>query len=76
MKQLILSIVKKISGRPKVSIDTNICVRCGKCTRVCPRSAVTKTPEGTYMILEERCVRCYRCRENCPRQAIRTGNMN
>lgn len=72
MKQLILSMVKKISGRRKIMIDADICVRCGKCMRTCPRSAITRTAENSYVILEERCVRCYRCKENCPKQAIRT----
>jgi len=46
------------------------CMHCTDaiCYAVCPNDAVTKYPEGTVVINQDRCQGCLRCVENCPFQ--------
>lgn len=70
MRNPLLSLVWRALGRQELQIDTEKCVRCGKCAKVCRRNAVAKTSENGYRIQTESCVRCYQCKENCPKGAI------
>ena len=49
----------------RMKVDTNKCVSCGKCARVCKMDVdVTKTPNSAE------CIRCGMCIKACPTNAI------
>lgn len=52
----------------KLKIDSEKCIGCGKCEKLCPMKNI-KT-EGGKAISGDRCTMCYRCINNCPKQAI------
>lgn len=52
----------------KINIDQEKCVRCGKCTELCPMKNLQLTFGKVYQ--NSKCVMCYRCFANCPKQAI------
>lgn len=54
-------------GKP--SVDTNLCVGCGACTRICAHAAPVVT-ERKAAIAHEKCVGCGRCLAVCPKDAI------
>lgn len=70
MKNPLLALAWKLLKRQELEIDSEKCVRCGKCARLCHHNAIMKTPENKYEIQTDRCARCYHCKENCPKQAI------
>lgn len=49
--------------------DAKLCTHCGKCTTVCPTSAVERSG-STLSICAEKCTLCYSCVENCEPAAI------
>lgn len=52
----------------RLHVDQKVCIRCGKCTAVCPMQAhIPDKPND----LE--CIRCGKCREICPMDAISAG---
>lgn len=51
-------------------IDSNHCVACGCCFKVCPKSAVS-VPNGIFAVVnEEYCVGCGKCAKECPASVI------
>ncbi len=52
----------------KLKIDTNKCVRCGRCLSICPMKNIS-IREGR-MVQNGKCTMCYRCVNFCPAQAI------
>ncbi|MCS7110806.1 MAG: 4Fe-4S binding protein [Ignisphaera sp.] len=57
-----------------MEIDSNKCVGCGACTRICPPKALMLTTEGNTMTLKYfvgRCIFCGMCADTCPEKAIR-----
>jgi len=78
--------IKLVGG--KVSIDQNLCVKCGMCEKACPYHAIMKlgTPcelacgasalqrkdEGTMSVKQDNCVSCGACYVECPFGAIET----
>ncbi len=51
-------------------IDTQICVKCGRCVSVCPKEAVTKKRRAFPVVDEQKCIGCGLCQSICPVQAI------
>lgn len=51
---------------PKVNSDR--CVLCGKCQKVCLKDAITK--QNTLHISKEKCVGCGHCISICPFNAL------
>jgi ferredoxin len=49
----------------RLSVDFDLCVRCGKCRDVCPVNAI----DPDYDI-SNTCIRCLACRDVCPYDAI------
>lgn len=76
-----ISVVNQVS-----TIDYNKCIKCGKCTSVCPYHAIVKTTvpcedacptgaihkdnDGHTRIDEEKCISCGNCFAKCPFSAI------
>ncbi|MCT4638364.1 MAG: 4Fe-4S dicluster domain-containing protein [Bacteroidales bacterium] len=70
----------------KASIDTNTCVNCGLCKKVCPFHAIIYTPvpceescpvdaiskdeNGIAKIDEDKCIHCGKCMTACPYGAV------
>lgn len=51
-------------------IDKKLCVACGCCQKVCPRSAVT-IRHGVYAEVDRKlCVGCGICQKACPASVI------
>ncbi len=52
-------------------IDTDKCISCGKCSKVCPTGAIQ--PENDFTADFAECTTCLNCLESCPTQAISFG---
>ncbi|EOS32575.1 MAG: 4Fe-4S binding protein [Lachnospiraceae bacterium] len=60
---------KKMPAR-KAVVDSNTCVACGCCMKVCPRNAIT-IPKGICAIVDQNlCVGCGKCAKECPASVI------
>lgn len=57
-------------AKRKAQIDTNLCVACGACVKVCPLGAL-KIIKGIYSeVNEDKCVGCGKCEKECPASVI------
>lgn len=52
----------------KLNINSNTCIGCGKCVRLCPMKNITI--KSGIAIPNNQCTMCYRCINNCPKQSI------
>jgi [FeFe] hydrogenase (group B1/B3) len=78
------SAIQIVAGHAR--IDPSLCVKCGKCTKVCPYHAIVYVPQpcedacpvnaisrsddGKQQIDERRCIHCGKCRKACPFGAV------
>jgi len=54
----------------KAEVETDHCVACGVCMKVCPREAIT-IYKGCYSLVDEnKCIGCGKCEKACPAGAI------
>ena len=65
-------LMQKIMGDKKV--DTNLCIKCGKCVRACPYEAISMKEYPTFV--ESKCHGCFACYNACPKKAIYTKRFN
>lgn len=49
----------------KASIPSNICVACGRCTKDCPKHAIS-IYKGMFATVNTDCVGCGKCVKVCP----------
>lgn len=61
-----------ISDR-KFTVDEEVCIKCGKCAKVCPVDNITGTPPA--WMHNERCTCCLSCYHHCPVHAINYGQI-
>lgn len=53
-----------------LKINQDLCIRCGKCSRVCSFLAAARQTDGHYEINRNLCDECGSCVENCPAHAV------
>lgn len=65
------TVERDFQGRPdlKAAVNSDNCVLCGKCQRVCPTEAIRVTEE-TICIDIDRCDGCGHCVERCKKGAL------
>ncbi len=60
---------ESISWQPLLSYTSALCIGCGACARVCPRTAHTVDDQG-HVFDRNRCIVCGACAEECPSGAL------
>ncbi|HEV8600166.1 MAG TPA: diguanylate cyclase [Gemmatimonadales bacterium] len=58
-------------------IDSDACVACLACVRVCPTNAIAVAPDASMVrVIDEACIRCGLCVPECPHDAVQvTGEL-
>ena len=64
---------KKMVTDKKFTVDTEVCIQCGLCEKVCPVDNVQKTPPK--WLHNGQCTSCLACYHYCPVHAINFGNI-
>lgn len=64
--------VKMVNDK-KFTVDEDVCIKCGKCAKVCPVDNITGTPPGWNH--NGRCTSCLACYHYCPTHAINFGKI-
>lgn len=54
----------------KADVDSNICVACGVCVKVCPKQAIEIFKGCCAVVSKDRCVGCGMCEKSCPAGCI------
>jgi ferredoxin/flavodoxin len=52
---------------PQITVQAELCTRCGVCVAACPVEAIEL---GEKPVFNERCIACYNCLRACPEQAL------
>ena len=60
----------------KAFVDTNDCVACGSCVKVCPKNAIEIWKGIMAKINFESCVGCGKCAKECPASVITVQEVN
>ena len=60
----------EVSNEKPLYTVTDACIRCGTCTRVCPRGCI-QIKDNAVVYDYTRCLGCYACAHACPVKAIR-----
>ncbi|HEV8150434.1 MAG TPA: diguanylate cyclase [Gemmatimonadales bacterium] len=55
-------------------IDSDACVACLACVRVCPTNAIAVAPDASMVrVIDETCIRCGLCVPECPHDAVQVS---
>lgn len=68
-----VSILLIAVSKSSIFVESNRCVGCGDCEKVCPVDAV-KVFNGKAIIDAEKCIKCEICIGSCTYNAIRKNN--
>lgn len=60
---------------PTITIEKELCVRCGCCVDTCAMGHLRMTDDGPAAIGRGACMGCLQCAAACPRQAIRADGL-
>ena len=63
----------KMVNDKKFTVDDDVCIKCGKCAKVCPVDNITETPPVWNH--NGRCTSCLACYHYCPTHAINFGKI-
>lgn len=59
-----------MKNKKMARLNSNECVACGCCAKICPLNAISMY-KGMYALIDEKkCVGCGRCEAACPAQVI------
>ena len=58
-------------GNPRVEVDAQACIGCGRCVEVCPRAVFQMRDDRSQAVAAQRCVICRSCFSQCPTGAVR-----
>ena len=61
---------RTIRRKRKAVVDTDMCVACGCCVKVCPMEAIEIWRGIAARVAEEKCVGCGKCARECPASVI------
>ena len=64
---------KKMVTDRKFTVDTDVCIKCGKCVKVCPVDNIEDTPP--VWMHSGKCTSCLACYHYCPVHAINFGKI-
>lgn len=64
---------KKMVTDKKFTVDTDVCIKCGKCVKVCPVENIKGTPPVWNH--NGKCTSCLACYHYCPVHAVNFGNI-
>jgi ferredoxin len=64
---------KKMVTDRKFTVDRDVCIQCGKCTKVCPVDNIKGTPPR--WLHSGKCTSCLACYHYCPVHAINNGGI-
>ena len=64
---------KRMVTDRKFTVDSEVCIQCGKCEKVCPVDNIKGTPPA--WIHNGRCTSCLACYHYCPVHAINFGSI-
>ena len=64
---------KRMITDKKFTVDEDVCIKCGKCEKVCPVDNIKGTPPA--WIHNGRCTCCLACYHHCPVHAINYGSI-
>ena len=59
-----------VKARRNAFVDTDSCVACGCCVKVCPLGAISVFRGIAAQVDTSRCVGCGRCAKECPASVI------
>lgn len=67
----IFQLTPTLTDRPRIHIDTERCVGCEECARVCPKLVLALDAHRAIIAVEnDECVGCRACERTCPYDAI------
>lgn len=69
-----MAFMEKIYKVKKKKVDTDKCISCGNCEKVCPVDSV-KINDAGYPEFGEECTMCFACAQWCPVHAISLGRL-
>lgn len=61
---------KKIKKKKRAFVNTEECVACGCCLKVCPRNALEIWKGIMAKVHTDKCIGCGKCAKECPASVI------
>lgn len=62
--------VFKMRKSTNITIDRELCMRCGTCINICPSECLTRDDERSIPRVGDNCTGCWACFNHCPHGAI------